>query len=57
MMGGVVGLSRLPVALVWVALMGGGLAIVVGLRARSLQASFPYAPALCLAALITRTSA
>ena len=51
LLGAVVGLPRLPLALALVATFGGGIALVVGLRARSLRASFPYAPALCLAAL------
>jgi prepilin signal peptidase PulO-like enzyme (type II secretory pathway) len=52
LLGAVVGLSRLPLALALVAVVGVGLAIVAGLRARSMQATFPYAPALCLAALV-----
>jgi prepilin signal peptidase PulO-like enzyme (type II secretory pathway) len=51
LLGAVVGLSRLPLALALVAVVGLGIAVVAGLRARSLQATFPYAPALCLAAL------
>lgn len=52
LLGAVVGLARMPLALGLAAVAGAGLAIVVGLRARSLQASFPYAPSLCLAALL-----
>jgi leader peptidase (prepilin peptidase) / N-methyltransferase len=52
LLGAAVGLSRLPLALVLAALVGAGIAVVVGLRARSMQASFPYAPALCVAALV-----
>ncbi|HZO28567.1 MAG TPA: prepilin peptidase [Chloroflexota bacterium] len=52
LLGAVVGLSRLPLALALVALVGVGLAVVAGLRARSMQVTFPYAPALCLAALV-----
>jgi prepilin signal peptidase PulO-like enzyme (type II secretory pathway) len=51
LLGAVVGLSRLPLALALVAVVGVCLAVVAGLRARSMQATFPYAPALCLAAL------
>jgi prepilin signal peptidase PulO-like enzyme (type II secretory pathway) len=51
LLGAVVGLSRFPLALALVAVLGVGIAIVAGLRARSMQATFPYAPALCLAAL------
>jgi prepilin signal peptidase PulO-like enzyme (type II secretory pathway) len=52
LLGAVVGLARLPMALMLVALIGVGIAVVAGLRARSMQATFPYAPALCLAALV-----
>jgi prepilin signal peptidase PulO-like enzyme (type II secretory pathway) len=52
LLGAVVGLSRLPLALSLAAVAGAAIAIVVGARARSLHASFPYAPALCLAALV-----
>lgn len=52
LLGAVVGLSRLPLALALVAVIGAGLALVAGVRARSLRASFPYAPAICLAALL-----
>ena len=51
LLGAVVGLSRLPLALALVAVVGVGL-VVAGLRARSMQVTFPYAPALCLAALV-----
>jgi prepilin signal peptidase PulO-like enzyme (type II secretory pathway) len=53
LMGAVVGLSRLPLALALVALVGGMIAILAAIRARSLRAVVPYAPALCVAALIT----
>jgi prepilin signal peptidase PulO-like enzyme (type II secretory pathway) len=52
LLGAVVGLSRLPLALALVAVVGVGLAVVAGLRARSMRVTFPYAPALCLAALV-----
>ena len=52
LLGAVVGVSRMPLALGLAAVAGAGLALVVGLRARSLQATFPYAPSLCLAALL-----
>ena len=51
LLGAVVGLARLPLALMLVALIGVGIAVVAGMRARSMQATFPYAPAFCLAAL------
>jgi prepilin signal peptidase PulO-like enzyme (type II secretory pathway) len=51
LLGAVVGLSRLPLALVLAGVIGVAIALGVGLRARSLHATFPYAPALCLAAL------
>jgi prepilin signal peptidase PulO-like enzyme (type II secretory pathway) len=53
LLGAVVGLSRLFPALALVAAIGVVMALVVGLRARSLRATFPYAPALCLGALVT----
>lgn len=52
LLGAVVGLSGLPLALALVAVIGAGLALVAGVRARSLRASFPYAPAICVAALL-----
>jgi prepilin signal peptidase PulO-like enzyme (type II secretory pathway) len=51
LLGAVAGLSRLPAALLLVSIIGGGMALIVGLRARSLRVTFPYAPALCLGAL------
>jgi leader peptidase (prepilin peptidase)/N-methyltransferase len=51
LLGAVVGWSGLPLALFLVSMIGAGIAIVVGIRARSLRASFPYAPAICLGAL------
>ena len=53
LLGAVAGLSQLATALTLVSLIGVAMAVVVGLRARSLRASFPYAPALCLGALGT----
>ena len=53
LLGAVAGLGRLPLALALAAVIGAGMALAVGLRARSLHASFPYAPALCVAALLT----
>jgi prepilin signal peptidase PulO-like enzyme (type II secretory pathway) len=53
LLGVVVGLSRLPFALPLVSIIGAGLALVAAVRARSLRASFAYAPTLCLAALAT----
>jgi prepilin signal peptidase PulO-like enzyme (type II secretory pathway) len=53
LLGVVVGLPHLALALVLVALFGAGLALVAAARARSLHASFAYAPALSLAALAT----
>jgi prepilin signal peptidase PulO-like enzyme (type II secretory pathway) len=52
LLGAVAGLSKLFLALTLVGLIGGAMALLVGLRARSLRASFPYAPALCLAAML-----
>ena len=49
--GAVAGLSRLPTALVLASAISVGVALAVGLRARSRRASMPYAPALCLGAL------
>jgi leader peptidase (prepilin peptidase)/N-methyltransferase len=53
LLGAVVGLSRLFPALALVGVIGVAMALSVALRARSLRATFPYAPALCLAALVT----
>jgi prepilin signal peptidase PulO-like enzyme (type II secretory pathway) len=53
LLGAMVGLSRLSLALALVSVIGAGIALAVALRARSLRATFPYAPALCLAALLT----
>jgi prepilin signal peptidase PulO-like enzyme (type II secretory pathway) len=53
LLGAVVGLQRLFPALALVSLIGAAIAVVAGLRAHSLRASFAYAPALCLAALVT----
>jgi prepilin signal peptidase PulO-like enzyme (type II secretory pathway) len=53
LLGAAVGLSRLFPALALVGAIGVAMALAVGLRARSLRATFPYAPALCLAALAT----
>jgi leader peptidase (prepilin peptidase) / N-methyltransferase len=53
LLGVIVGLSRLPLALLLVGLFGACLALVAAVRARSLRASFAYAPALSLAALAT----
>jgi leader peptidase (prepilin peptidase)/N-methyltransferase len=53
LMGAVVGLSRLPLALVLVCLAGGLIAVLAVVRTRSLRSVVPYAPALCAAALIT----
>jgi prepilin signal peptidase PulO-like enzyme (type II secretory pathway) len=50
-LGGVAGLSGLSLALILVGVFAAGIASIVGLRARSLRATFPYTPALCLAAL------
>jgi prepilin signal peptidase PulO-like enzyme (type II secretory pathway) len=52
LLGAVAGLSRLSLALVLVSAIGAGMALLVGWRTRSLRASFPYAPALCLGALL-----
>jgi prepilin signal peptidase PulO-like enzyme (type II secretory pathway) len=54
LLGSVVGLSELPQALLMVGVFGAIIAVVAGFRSRSLRASFPYAPALCLAALVVR---
>jgi leader peptidase (prepilin peptidase) / N-methyltransferase len=51
LLGAVVGWSGLPLALFLVSLIGASVAIVVGVRARSRRATFPYTPALCLGAL------
>ena len=51
LLGATVGLTGLPLALLMVSIIGAAIAIVVGLRARSLRATFPSAPALCLGAL------
>ena len=53
LLGTVVGLSRLPLSLMLVGLFGAALAVIAAARARSLRASFAYAPALSLAALAT----
>jgi prepilin signal peptidase PulO-like enzyme (type II secretory pathway) len=53
LLGVVVGVSRMPLAILLVSLFGAGLALVAAVRARSLRASFAYAPALSLAALAT----
>jgi prepilin signal peptidase PulO-like enzyme (type II secretory pathway) len=53
LLGAVVGLSRIVPALALVGVIGVVMAVSVGIRARSLQATFPYAPALCLSALVT----
>jgi len=53
LMGVVVGASRLPVALLLASSIGAVLALLVVVRARSLRATFPYAPALSLATLAT----
>ena len=53
LLGAVVGVSRIVPALALVGVIGVVMAVLVGLRARSLQATFPYAPALCLSALVT----
>jgi prepilin signal peptidase PulO-like enzyme (type II secretory pathway) len=53
LMGVVVGASRLPLALILVSSIGAGLALVAVVRAHSMRATFPYAPALSLAALGT----
>jgi prepilin signal peptidase PulO-like enzyme (type II secretory pathway) len=52
LLGAVVGWSGLPLALPLVSIIGAVVAIVVGVRARSRLATFPYAPAVCLGALI-----
>ena len=54
LLGSVVGFSQLPQALLMVGVFGAIIAVVAGIRSRSLRASFPYAPALCLAALVVR---
>ncbi len=56
LLGAVVGLSQLPLAITLISLIGGAIALVVALRARSMHATFPYAPVLCLAALVTKYS-
>jgi prepilin signal peptidase PulO-like enzyme (type II secretory pathway) len=53
LMGVVVGASRLPLALLLASSIGAVLALLVVARARSLRATFPYAPALSLATLAT----
>jgi prepilin signal peptidase PulO-like enzyme (type II secretory pathway) len=53
LMGVVVGAPRLPVALLLASTIGAVLAVLAVVRARSLRATFPYAPALSLAALAT----
>lgn len=50
LLGAIAGLSRLAPALMLASLIGAGLAMLVGVRARSLRTTMPYAPALCLAA-------
>jgi prepilin signal peptidase PulO-like enzyme (type II secretory pathway) len=52
LLGAIAGASRLFAALTLVGLIGGLMALLVALRARSLRASFPYAPALSLAAML-----
>jgi prepilin signal peptidase PulO-like enzyme (type II secretory pathway) len=53
LVGTIVGLPRLPIALLLVGIIGAGLALLAGIRARSTRATFAYAPALSLAALTT----
>jgi leader peptidase (prepilin peptidase) / N-methyltransferase len=53
LLGVVVGLADLPLALSLAGMIGGVMALVVALRARSIRVTFAYAPALCLAALTT----
>jgi leader peptidase (prepilin peptidase)/N-methyltransferase len=53
LLGAIVGLSRLPLALFLVGILGACLALLAGIRARSMYATFAYAPALSLAALLT----
>jgi leader peptidase (prepilin peptidase)/N-methyltransferase len=53
LLGATVGLPRLPVALLLVGIIGAGLALLAGIRARSMRATFAYAPALSLAAMTT----
>jgi prepilin signal peptidase PulO-like enzyme (type II secretory pathway) len=53
LMGVVVGALRLPAALLLVSVIGAGLALLAVVRARSMRATFPYAPALSLAAVAT----
>lgn len=49
--GAVAGASRIQPALALISVLGGLIALAVAVRTRSLRASFPYAPALCLGAL------
>ncbi len=49
--GAVAGASRIQPALALISLLGGLIALAVAVRTRSLRASFPDAPALCLGAL------
>lgn len=51
LLGAVVGISRLPLGLLLVSLIGAVMAAFIALRARSVHASMPYGPAICLGAL------
>jgi prepilin signal peptidase PulO-like enzyme (type II secretory pathway) len=53
LLGVIVGLPRLPLALLLVGITGAGLALLAAIRARSMRATFAYAPALSLAAMAT----
>jgi prepilin signal peptidase PulO-like enzyme (type II secretory pathway) len=53
LLGAVVGISRLPLALLLVGVFGAALASIAAVRSRSARAHFAYAPALALAALTT----
>ena len=52
LLGSTTGLGQLSAALAVAGLVGGATALVVGLRAGSRRASFPYAPVLCLGAFV-----
>ena len=54
LLGAVVGFTQLPRALLLVGVFGALIALAVGVRSRSLRASFPYAPAFCLVGLLVR---
>lgn len=52
LLGAVAGLSRLPLGLLLVSVIGAAIAAIIALRVRSVHASMPYGPAICLGALV-----